>query len=586
MKSFSFDILAKELRLNLQGKPSFGTRLGGVLSILCLSLFAVLSFVIVSSYFDTSQPKVTTEVVPGQVSPVTSIVKEKRFPILMINLFHQDPMPKAELPFYIHPIFIKMVFTPGMPPTMKEYKFVPCQELVDKNKLDTISIENEGYVKKAYLKYGYCVDLGDDDDIRLGGQTDSDEVLALQIFPCLQGAACKSKQDISHLGFSVSIPEAYVNYGNYDHPVNYLIEKAEQEFISFDLTSRKKYVYQRNEIYNTRGFLSKQAMVGSFYSIKETKFMFASRDGNKVSCEPGTSLLGGECLPYYSTEFFINTNSIKIVKEYKGVVESVSEVGGMIDIILLIFSFTYSYYNGLKMKEFLAQQIFGTTVPGSERTCCRKKTRSVQSVSVQDPPVHQTLIKNHKKALREVDELLDFLSISKELYSFKLISRLLIPQNLKDSIPRIITFHPESEMNPVSGVASTANPSSQSISMQNLFKKASTVKQEPREKRTNPAKPGRVGSTSRSPIQFGSQSGIEAYPLDFDRLKGVPIEGKSGTVEEGKESSEWLSADPVVIRHAEKNLLHGSINCEYPTIKQLSLEISTIINRLTGVEQI
>jgi hypothetical protein len=432
----SFDILAPEVKLNVNGGSSVGTKVGIGMSLLCVGIFLILTYVIIDDYFDTGKPKITQEPVPLTRLPRMNMIQDRKFPIVFFNLLDGSPIPKVDLPKYFSVYLTKHSFFPDKPPEMVYYGVKPCAELVKENKLDTIVVENQGIVKSGYLTFGYCVDIGDA-DLNLGGAEEgTSEVIMFQIGPCVQGNGCKSKEDVARVGFFVTNPVAYTNYGNYKQPVQYLTEKNEHEFVNFDLTLRHKYVYQQTAIVEKKGFLSKEKTTHSFFSIGKSSTGFYSRDNNQITCAKFDDLRDFVCMPYYSMEMIVSGTSLRITREYKGIVESISEVGGMIDIIYLLFSVLYGLYYHKALKAGLVESIYGLKPSQSNRVQAADPRSKQPPLSFSQPSGgHEHQEQLRLKALKTIDKKLDIVQLSRELSAVRALAQLLFSSETQKLLP-------------------------------------------------------------------------------------------------------------------------------------------------------
>ena len=441
-RSFSLDILAPELKLTINNKYTVSTKVGMILSSICLVLFTILTYIIISDYFDTSKPRVTQETIPLSYQPTLNYNLDKRFPIILLNFRDGSPVSKEDLPKYFTINLAKWTFSPDKPTQSKYYDVAPCAELVAANKTKTIHIEHNGYVKSSYLKYGYCVDVGDD-EVTLGGSGDnSDEVVIFQVAPCIQGNQCKSKEEILKVGFFVTTPTAYTNFGNYRNPVQYLTQKNEHEYVNFALGFRHKYEYQKYELFEDKGFLSKRAETHRYFSVSKFSVGFFSRELQDSVCPSVEDLQSLKCTAYYSQEMVVARSAVKIVREYKGVVESISEVGGMTDILFLIFYSIYGFYNYHVQKHVLVKEIFGLERPTIASKWCPKKKMTAEPKENQDSfalESHKNKIQaicSYDRALELVHESTNIVSIARELQIVKVLAHVLLSPAARDLIPQ------------------------------------------------------------------------------------------------------------------------------------------------------
>lgn len=436
------DILAPELKFTINNKYTVSTKIGIFLSCVFFSMFTVLTYIIISDYLDTSKPRVTQETIPLNYQPTLNYSLDRRFPMILLNFRDGSPITKEELPKYFTINLAKWIFSPDKPTQSKYYGVVPCAELVAANRTKTIHIEHPGYVKSSYLKYGYCVDVGDD-DVTLGGSGDnSDEVVIFQIAPCIQGNQCKSKEEILKVGFFVTTPTPYTNFGNYKQPVQYLNPKNEHEYVNFALGIRHKYEYQKFELFEDKGFLSKQMQTHKYFSVSKFSVGFFSRELEDNVCASVEDLQSLKCTAYFSQEMVVTRSAVKIMREYKGVVESISEIGGMIDILFLIFYSIYGIYNYHAQKHFLVKQIFGLDKPARVCFLCpQKKTKSelkeIQgSIVLESQKGLPQALGSYNRALQLVDESMNIVNIARELQMVKVLAHVLLSPAARELIPQ------------------------------------------------------------------------------------------------------------------------------------------------------
>ena len=456
---FGLDFLAPDLKLTFRGAYSFKTKIGVILSLVCLSISSILLFFIGSDYFDTSKPKVTQELIPLASQPSLNMKRDKKFPIVMLNFINGDPITKEELPKYFTIFMSHQSFNAKRAPIFKIFDMVPCADLVNEGRTGTIEISHEGIVKTNYLKYGYCVDPGDDEaSLNLGGNPGDDEIVVFGIYPCMLGPQCKSKDEIKNLGYTVTVPKSYTNYGNYKNPVQYLTEKNEHEFVNFDVGLRQRYQFSKNTIYEFRGFLSGYSITNEFFGENKFSSNFWSRDRDQITCNNTDEMLRLSCVSYYSLELTVSSSSVKLTREYKGLIESVSEIGGMIELIMILFCLVYSFYHHSALEEEMVKEMYGfekrsgwflssklrNMCPKKENTKILNKLDQMSGIGADNFEVVNRMNgkeRDQKILYRKATELtknnLDIVEIAKDL----LILRTLMSIILSDESKKILKDH-------------------------------------------------------------------------------------------------------------------------------------------------
>lgn len=456
---FYFDILAPEIKLNIGGKPSVATKFGTALSMGCIGIFIALAYVITKDYLDTSKPKLVSELVPIDMAPAINFSADKHYPILFFFYEISTAMKKPELDRFFNIRFLKYSesYLPNGTSVLKETKMkvVQCSDLLAAGRTSSIQVEEGSSTKDVMSSMGLCVDPGED-DMTLGNSIkDSDpyQIVLLQILPCSLPTGCASAEEIRKITFSIANPLPSVNLGNHKHPVTYITNGDDYQFVSMTLTSRKKLNYVKSVIHDNRGFLAGQQLVTAYSDVYSVHSSFADRDSSQIQCteEQADDL---SCAPYFVQEMMAINKVVHITREYKGVVEAMSEMGGMIDLIMLAFYWLYGFYNSPAFKSHLIQQIYGISKPKeAKNSCaiCRKKSRNKlayqQSASIRESgEVGSDFIqersfqaKVYNELWIKIDDCLDIVTIAKEVNSLKLISHFLLSEFSKNNIGAICT---------------------------------------------------------------------------------------------------------------------------------------------------
>ncbi len=410
-----FDFVSRPVGLNVRGKSTVHTKLGAIFSIVCLALYATLSWVTITNYLDTSRPVISYESQSTKHKEKIDVKKSKLYPILFffdqVNYLSID-----EVYQYVNP-YILYYRKPSVGAAVTtRLKLVPCKELVARGKTDTITADSEGFVKANYEKLGLCVD-DEGNQVTLGGAEVSDdfELFRVLLYPCTRtDGTCKTQTQLAKLALSVSFPTPQTNFGDYKSPVRYVTESNEFVGVSNMISVVNYHSLRVNEVVQERGFLSKLQTTHHFVSIDKSTSQIRTRDATQITCSE-TAL--SACTPYIIHNVIMTNNKMKIQRSYKGIVESISEIGGMIDLIYLIFMILHSAYHGHVIKNFFIKEVYGVDKPASSKPrCCRKKNREVSSGQFESEAEQREL---YNKATERLNKDLDMVKILQELNIIK-----------------------------------------------------------------------------------------------------------------------------------------------------------------------
>ena len=414
--ALTFDFLSRPVGLTVRGKSTVHTKTGAVFSFVCLALYTTLSWVTITNYLDTSRPVISYESQSMKYKEKINIKKSKLFPILFF--FDQvNYLMMEEVVQYVNPYIMYYRKSSTGAPVSVRLKLVPCSALIAKGKTDTITAESEGFVKTNYERFGLCVD--DEDKVfTLGGAEVSDdfELFRVLLYPCaLTDGTCKSQAGLGRLSFSVAFPTPMTNYGDYKSPIRYVTESNEFVGVSNVIYTVNYNTLRVNEVMQESGFLSKLLLTHHFVSIEKSTTQTRTRDSNLITCNDATVL--SACTPYVAYNVIMTNNKMKIVRSYKGIVESISEIGGMIDLIFLLFMLLHSVHHSSVVKRFFIKEVYGIEKPASKPArCCRKKTHEVTSLRSESEAEQQEL---YNLAADRLVKDLDVIRILQELNTIK-----------------------------------------------------------------------------------------------------------------------------------------------------------------------
>ncbi len=211
------------------------------------------------------------------------------------------------------------------------------------------------------------------------------------------------------------IAKAILNLGNRKEPVKYTVVADEVRYLSTGFTSRSSLSLIKTEIMNDDGFLFGTSEQSRFTSIYSTSSSTSDRNPNQLSCTPEEIKLRS-CIPYFIQNIINAKRKMIITRQYKGIVETFSELGGLIDMLFLIFYFPYAFYNGRVVREFLVEKVHGLTKPKKHKI---SKSTSSSDQSGSATALYQQSLKEYKSHIEQADRILDILSISRDLETLK-----------------------------------------------------------------------------------------------------------------------------------------------------------------------
>ena len=381
---------------------------------------------------------------PNFISPEISFAQDKHYPILFFYYEISKALTKAQLEKFFNIRFLKYSesYKEDGTSVLRETKMkvVACADLIGENRLDSIQVEEMGSTMDVVASTGVCVDPGTE-DMTLGDSShdrDPYQIVLLQILPCSLASGCASAEEVRKITFAVANPMPSVNFGVHEKPVSYITDADDYQFISMTLTSRRKFNLIKSQILDNKGFLAGEHLVASYSDVHSVHTSIADRDEHQTQCtEAQADDLS--CAPYFVQEIMAVKKVIKYTREYKGLVESISEMGGMIKIVMMFFYWFYSYYNATVVREKLVDLIFEVKKPKlslrKPLRCCKRKQKEAAFSS--GPLSGRSDAELYQELESDIMGSLDIASIAKEVEVFRIVSHLLLPTSIRTHLPQL-----------------------------------------------------------------------------------------------------------------------------------------------------
>lgn len=416
---YRIDFLSQPVKLNFEGRKTYPTKVGAALSLACFGIFCSLLYSIIDSYLDTTKPRISTETEFMKVKERVDLKQNKLYPVFFFYGNITKILPIEEVLRFTHPVIARIVYRMMPNGTESEERtyldLVPCKQLVDKTRADAVQPETEGYVKSNYYNFGFCVD-DHGQSLELGGDKDPTavDIFLVALYPCiLTDGTCKPSASLGEFGFIVSFQEPVTNLGEKEKPIVYSSEANVLQGISVQFSTKVFSNLRVNHIIEERGFLSKPTVTHRFASVDSQSPMFTTRDPGQSTCKDFDI---NTCSLYFEHIFTLSNKKLKIVREYKGIVESISEVGGIIDIIFLLFTSVYAIYHQRVVENFAIEQLY--EVQGSKPVSCFGLINKMPFGP--SKPLRESNV-SYQSALGRLADDMDLLTILQDLKKIKAV---------------------------------------------------------------------------------------------------------------------------------------------------------------------
>jgi len=349
----SFDIYGNSFQLHVAGNYTISSTFGGLLSFLTLILMLVYIFFNGSDIFYRTNPNIYQENLTSNVSHSINFTDtEFRF---YFNLQFGANRSVFDDPTYVKFKFVNKIRKNGV--TNKTYiSFKKCFKDYFQN------LESEESIIDRLIEKQYnCPDLT---NFILSGSWVENIIQygQIQVYPCnnnTDNVICKPLEDIKNfiwfnrIFISVYYPLSLIRLGIYDDPIDY--DLKEDYYYIGNMSKYKFYTYAIDKI-----------------SIAtDSGILFSSIDDlNGLSMKPMSNderIINVDDPYIFSIDFYSSFNTMIYQRSYIKILDIVSNFGGMIGIITLIFQSIVSIFYTLQRTQFLTEKIFILEDPSNKK---------------------------------------------------------------------------------------------------------------------------------------------------------------------------------------------------------------------------
>jgi hypothetical protein len=292
-----------------------------------------------------------------------------------------------------------------------------------------------------------------------GGGADSHlEILAYIFYPCSLPTGCATKEEMAEIGVVYSFPSTAMNLSNYHRPIqNYL---NADNFVFVNTAMRQKFQGKLSvtEVYDDPGLYFPLELKSNVSSLDRIITTTRSRDPDQIQCTV-QQMVADTCSSYLVFDYMSSGKKMKIVRQYKGLVETISDLGGVNSIVFLLFLWAnYTYVEVIQQKhlvhkvfDFFNEKLFTAKPARKSRLLCCKKINpglakpgaafgSQSSITSKTDPdaLEPAVVKNlQEQAYKMIENSLDIVTLVKEINSLKVLTHFLLKDYHLKLVPLI-----------------------------------------------------------------------------------------------------------------------------------------------------
>lgn len=429
----SLDILAPDFSLNVEGERAVKTIFGSFMSLLYFGLVACVVGFQFQGYLDTSKPIVMEQKrLVGQYVPI-DLAGGGHLPIVFIKSEFNSAFSFEELKKYVTVTGSQYVKVNGevVDFSMHNVDVVPCGELMKKGKFNKNFYKNLGSYEKYVETAGICFDFKEKNTTIGGSYADKNAVyFSIYISPC-------SLDDLNQCADFTSLSNIYVHlihlmptmdFSNKKQPIDYIANSDDFLAIqphNFLLVNRK---LMNLEVADDEGFLFERKSVQKFTDTEMVTSTIGWRNISHIACS--LDRIGyTDCKPYFEFAFLTSNAEVTYTRFYKGLLETVGEIGGLKDLIMMSCFYIYFFYHKKAEKDYVIRSVFGY----KQKDTCLKNQPSQQLEN------DLTIVNRReaKMAFERCEQNFDVISLAKELECLRFLVSLMLERKERNLLPTV-----------------------------------------------------------------------------------------------------------------------------------------------------
>ena len=420
------DVLGHPVALTVAGKATFQTYVGALLSLVYLTLSSVAAYVIIAQFFDTKYPTVvqttqtssdfqTMELYQSQFAHTILIIDSNgKFAKAdeYLNYGTWKSVQQTIKPNYLSPE--KRQILESIP-----IEIVPCKNIQKKVRQELYAYaKNDENFFKIQDNHGLCLNPSTTAVYVRGKQTDETEVLfSWTMLPCSLPSGCINEQKMRGAKVMLIEPQYSLNFSNLETPALPVPIPISPILIDPGSFMQLDYAMKQNKIIDSYGFLRSDKQRMSFVDVSKEARVSNGRNGLITKCAAGEESMEA-CPPYLKVEIHASGTTLLMERSYRSITDTFGDIGGLKEILLLVISFFYGFYNQFFLKKFVADKVFDLKNNMQEFSEAILLNATPESRNRNKPKLEREI---QKIASESVEQTTDVIRLIKEINKLRIL---------------------------------------------------------------------------------------------------------------------------------------------------------------------
>ena len=364
------DIFGTNYQMKYKRMERFQTAIGGLVSILVIALIIFTTTIFFRNYIDTTKPDINMSTSIEARAPKRHLFDLVYPTGIGLYLSPDRMIPATQMQRFVTPMaFVYEMNTNNLGATgevtfdaIEIIQFKPCVDVEDttltadfRNPLtDTLTQFTDLYLA--------CMDVKKKEELFTisNAMAPPYRFVQTKIFPCMMPnpADCATPMELVRTHVNIASVQTSFQPSKKENPLE-RVPSLKDFTIGINQETINEINLKGNKIYDDEFDLAERKLRFEYIDHAEETVYTASRLIPKTHCTMA-QIVDFTCLPYITLALRSSGKTVTIVRKYPKILETLGEIGGTGDLIVLFFGFLYAFWNSYSMQEFKKKRVLTT----------------------------------------------------------------------------------------------------------------------------------------------------------------------------------------------------------------------------------
>lgn len=388
------DNMGPSFSLTYGGEERQQTMTGGICGLLFYITMIVYSIYALTEFFtQTRYQSLESAVNQLQEAPSYNLVESLRMPFLQIYTPDNKPIKADQLSQFLNVRFQVATYSKAANWTYQTFRFMNCTKAIPDYK-KTYGVMVSNFNEEEWINNYLCLNPAEIKDVKIQGFIDglqighkvkvSQEETTVSIASIIMGPCDASlslnlafcNKDASLLKdfiYAVSYVEAKLDYGNYEKPVTYYLDKTTGR-INLNTFTGYQFTLTRNTLQDDLGFPWSEEEKAVYTTKQASVPRTVALNSVKTLCN---SLLSGDCSDFLQIDMSAGFEDKLATRHYLPILDVLGTIGGNKEWFYLFFFYLHMFFAGSRYKKFMVKRFYKIVPETSSWLCFKKKNGQI-----------------------------------------------------------------------------------------------------------------------------------------------------------------------------------------------------------------